>query len=73
MAALKGYRTIVFNVIMLGFMIATQQGWIGSEDAPTGEQVSGWLDHLDAVLTGLWAVGNIALRFATNTPVGKAA
>lgn len=73
MAALKGYRTIVFNVIMLGFMLAAQQGWIGTEDSPTGEQVNSWLDNLEAVLTGLWGVGNIGLRLITNTPPGKSA
>lgn len=67
----KGYRTIVFNAIMLVLMLAAQQGWIGADDSPTGEEVNAWLDSLDAVLTGAWGVGNIALRFVTNTSVGK--
>lgn len=67
----KGWRTIIFNVIMLGFMIASQTGMIGADQVPTGEAVSGWLDNLDLVLSGIWGVGNLGLRMITDTSVGK--
>lgn len=68
---LKGWRTVVFNGIMLIAMIGTQSGWWTSEEAPTGESVNVFLDNLDGVLTFVWGLGNIGLRMVTNTPVGK--
>jgi hypothetical protein len=68
---LKGYRTIVFNAIMLGIMILAQQGVITPEQSPSGEAVNAFLDNLDAILATLWGVGNVALRVVTNTPVGQ--
>lgn len=68
---LKGYRTIVFNAIMLAVMILAQQGIITPEQSPTGDQVNVFLDNLDAVLAAVWGIGNVALRVVTNTPVGQ--
>lgn len=68
---LKGYRTIVFNAIMLAVMVLAQQGVITPEQSPDGEAVNAFLDNLDAVLAALWGIGNVGLRMVTNTPVGQ--
>lgn len=65
---LKGYRTIVFNAIMLLVMVASQAGWLTPEQVPDSATINLFLDNLDGVLTVLWGIGNIALRFVTNTP-----
>ena len=67
----KGWRTIIFNGLMLLAMTGTQAGWWRAEEAPTGESVNGFLDNLDGVLTFVWGIGNVGLRMIPNTPVGK--
>lgn len=68
---LKGYRTIIFNAIMLAVMVATQAGIFTPEQAPDQAAVNLFLDNLDGVLTFVWGVGNVALRLVTNTAVGQ--
>lgn len=71
LAAFKGYRTVIFNLIMTAAMIASMQGWIGSDDQPSAETVNLFLNNLEGVLAAIWGVGNIALRTVTTTPIGK--
>lgn len=67
---LKGYRTVLFNLIMGVAALAVTLGYV--EVAPSGDDVNVFLDHLDAVLSAVWLVGNLILRRMTTTPIGKA-
>lgn len=67
----KGWRTVIFNAIMLIAMAGTQAGWWGADEAPTGESVNVFLDNLEGVLTFVWGLGNVGLRMITSTPIGK--
>ena len=66
---LKGYRTIIFNVIMTAFMLINV--WSPSTELPSGEDVKGALDNLDLALAFFWGLGNIILRAITDTPIFK--
>lgn len=64
---MKGYRTIIFNALML--LLATLS-WSGVE-VPDAEAVNAFLDHLDAVVLFAAPIGNAVLRVITDTPVGQ--
>ena len=66
---LKGYRTIIFNVIMSLFMLITL--WSPEADLPSGEEVKGALEQLDLALAFFWGLGNIILRAITDTAIFK--
>lgn len=69
---LKGWKTIIFNLVMGGVVI---WGMLRPEDSvPSVEEATGLLDSLMASLDQiLLVVGNILLRLRTNTAVGKSA
>lgn len=56
---LKGWRTILFNLIM---MVAVAVGVNWSPD-----QVTAYIDAIALI----WGGGNAILRAVTNTPLGK--
>ena len=56
---LKGYRTIIVNIVGLAVAILASQGI----DVTPEDQAS--------IVTAILAVINIAMRFITTTPVGK--
>lgn len=60
MRFLQGFRTIIFNVI------TAAASWIG---VTYGIEISE--EHQMAFCTTIIAVGNIALRLITTTPIGK--
>ena len=64
MSKLKGYRTVLFNIVMAATAVANQFG--AEIDAPA---LVGGLDALDAAIAGIWAGGNLALRAITDTPI----
>lgn len=66
---LKGYRTIIFNVIMTAFMFI--QLWNPSADLPSGPEVTEGLIQLETALAFIWGIGNIILRAITDTPIFK--
>jgi hypothetical protein len=66
---LKGYRTIIFNVIMTGVMILKM--WQPEAEVPGAEEIGGALDAIDAALVAAWGVGNMIFRAITNTAIGK--
>lgn len=68
---LKGYRTIIFNLVMPGLMILSTTGVIGAGESPTADEVNVFLDNLDGVLTAVWGIGNLVLRKVTTGPVGS--
>jgi hypothetical protein len=70
---MKGYRTIIFNVIMAGIMVLSQFGLFGDTVAPDAAAVNQGLDTLEVILTAVWGAGNLGLRAVTTTPVGKSA
>lgn len=67
---MKGYRTVIFNIIMVFFMILLATGVIAAGEVPEGETVNTFLDNLDVVLLGVTSVVNIFLRLVTTGPVG---
>ncbi len=67
MKALKGYKTIIFNVLMSLTMVIRL--WKPEVELPEATAVSGALDSLDAALSAIWGVGNIWLRAVTDTKI----
>ena len=66
---LKGYRTIIFNVVMTALMVLKM--WKPDIEIPGAEEISGGLDMLDAGLAFVWGLGNLFFRVITNTAVGQ--
>lgn len=69
--ALKGWKTVAFNVVIVVVFALNQVGAFGNDAAPTGEQIHAGLDGLDAALTALASIGNIILRAGVNTTIFK--
>jgi hypothetical protein len=65
----KGYRTIIFNVIMaLGALVTLLSGVSVQDD------VTKLADGVDLILEGIvavWAIGSVWLRMITDSPVFK--
>lgn len=66
---LKGYKTIIFNVVMGLVMIL--RALSPESELPDAENVEDTIDSLDAALTAVWGVGNIILRAITDSPIFK--
>lgn len=66
---MKGYRTIVFNVIMTLVMILKM--FNPEAEVPTGEEVGGAVDAVEAAIASVWGVGNVILRAVTTTKIGS--
>ena len=66
---MKGYKTIVFNVLMVAIAIAHAL----NPDAvlPSGDAVQGATDQTVVALSALWGVGNVILRAVTNSTIFK--
>ena len=64
---LKGYRTVIFNVIMGIIMLVR----VFNPDAqlPADEAVNQALDATSAALDAVWLVGNLVLRAITDSPI----
>lgn len=65
--SLKGYRTVIFNVIM-GLLLIWRSVAPGDE-IPTDSQVQTLVDSVFSALDAILVVGNILLRKVTDTPV----
>jgi hypothetical protein len=69
MAGLKGYRTIIFNVIMaLAALVTLLTGTSVTDD------ITKLADGVDLILEGIvavWAIGSVWLRMITDSPVFK--
>lgn len=65
----KGYRTIIFNVLIGLFMV--WKAVSPESELPTPDMLNGLLDSLYASLDSILVVGNIVLRAVTNTSVGR--
>lgn len=66
---LKGYKTIIFNVIMTVVMILSL--WNPGSEVPDAATVGNTLDVLDAAIAAIWGLGNGLLRAVTTTPIFK--
>ena len=64
---MKGYRTIIFNVLMAVAAIANNVWNTGF----TEEQLAVAADGINQLLIMGAVLGNVALRLNTDTPVGK--
>lgn len=66
---LKGYKTVIFNALMMILMIAKQM--YPETEIPDEEKIKGAIDMLDLIITSVWGIGNFALRAKTNSPIFK--
>lgn len=67
LSKLKGYKTILFNVIMT--IVMGLRLWLPDAELPDEAAVTGAVNALDAFLTAAWGVGNMILRSVTNSPM----
>lgn len=65
----KGYKTVVFNVLI--GLVMVWKAVSPESELPTPELLNGLLDSLYASLDAILVVGNIVLRAVTNTAVGR--
>jgi hypothetical protein len=65
----KGYKTVVFNVLI--GLVMVWKAVSPESELPTPELLNGLLDTLYASLEAILVVGNIVLRAVTNTAVGR--
>ena len=65
---LKGYRTIIFNILMPVLMAVSL--WTGEDVGGEGE-LNLMLDAVEEALVAVWAIGNMVLRAITNTRIGS--
>lgn len=71
--SLKGYKTVIVNVIIALIGVLTATGVIPLVDALSAEEVSQHVEALFGAFAVIGAVVNIAIRMFTNTAVGKKA
>ena len=65
----KGYKTVVFNVLI--GLVMVWKAVSPESELPTPEMLNGLLDALYASLEAILVVGNIVLRAVTNTAIGR--
>ena len=68
---LKGYRTIIFNLVMTALMVVKMLR--PDLETPGEVEVGSGLDVLDQAMVFVWGIGNLFFRVITNTSVGKKA
>lgn len=69
---MKGWRTIIFNIVMAAVAILNQFGAFGADTPiPTAEAVNQSLDLVEVLFTAFWGLGNVGLRTITTTAVGR--
>lgn len=66
---MKGWKTVTFNAVMTIVMVLSLWNPGEAENLPSKDEVQGLLDQADALLAGLWGVGNVILRAMTNTSI----
>lgn len=68
---LKGYRTVVFNLIMSAIMIVSLWSPEAATQLPGIEEVNEALNKFEELIALVWGMGNVFLRAITNTALGK--
>ncbi len=72
MTFLSGWKTVIFNVVVLAIYALNQFNLFGTDNpAPTSDQVHAGLDAIDNGLVLLAAIGNAILRAGSNTTIFK--
>ena len=66
---LKGYRTVIFNLVMTVVMVFSL--WKPGESWPGASEINSFLDSFEVAFAFLWGLGNIVLRAVTDTPIFK--
>lgn len=64
---LKGYRTIIFNVVMTALMVLKM--WKPEVEIPGEAEVGAGIDVIEAAIAFIWGIGNLFFRAITNTSV----
>jgi hypothetical protein len=67
--SLKGYRTVLFNLLMTVIMVLSL--WKPGEAWPGAEAINSFLDSFEVAFAFLWGLGNMILRAVTDTPIFK--
>jgi hypothetical protein len=68
-AVLKGYRTVIFNVIMAGLLVL--RGIFPDAELPDETAINTMLDGLLGSVEVITIIGNLILRAFTTTPIGQ--
>lgn len=68
MRVLKGWRTVIFNVVMGGVLFWNQ---VIPDQQISPDEVTGAWNHLEAALISVYAIGNLVLRAVTDTRIGE--
>ncbi len=66
---MKGFRTIIFNVIMTAGAIITT--WTGIDTTAEVTQLKEGVDNILIGGSAAWGAGNVLLRMITNTAIFK--
>lgn len=69
MEKFKGYRTVLFNIVMAVVMITKSLN--PDMESPSAEEVQQAVDMLDAAIAAVWGIGNVVLRAITTSPIFK--
>ena len=67
MEALRGWRTVMFNVIMAAAMCVTLLTGTATEDDVI--VLKQGVEHIIEGVIAVWTVGNLWLRAVTDTPI----
>ena len=68
---MKGYKTIIFNVIMSAVMVISMWNQDAASSLPDAAQVTSLIDQAETWITAVWGVGNVILRSVTSTAIFK--
>lgn len=67
MNKMKGFKTVIFNVIMAVIMVI--YAFNPDAERPSAEQVSSTIDMVLTGLAAVWAIGNVILRAISTAPI----
>lgn len=66
---MKGYRTILFNIVMTFLAAVTIVA--PDADLPTADDVQSTLGAVETAIVAVWGIGNMILRAITTSPIFK--
>ncbi len=68
---MKGFKTVIFNVIMSAVMLVSMWNQESASSLPSAIEVSGLMDQAETWITAVWGIGNVILRAVTSTVIFK--
>lgn len=68
-AVLKGYRTVIFNVVMAALLVI--RGVFPEAELPDETAVNALIDGILGSVEAITIIGNLILRAFTTTPIGQ--